>query len=561
MTSNGGLGYNERKVIVYERLKVKTMTYTDPGPRDPRDEAYAKAYAEAYAKAYAEAMRKKGLDLSAAPSQGAPSQMPPQARRVPQQAVPQRQPLQVPQQMPPMRAPMPVQPMPQMAAPARPVPVPPQMSAPAQSPRKDLDYDYDFDPEEAFEDEGSYQDQLDDIYEAQERMRQVPQRRMPYPDPYAYPPGYEEEEEEDEDSGKKGKNRFGKFLLGLEMTLTVTLLVLVMILNILPLNILLLGGGILLVYWLLMLCLQWLKSSRTFGKVLMVLMILVLLVGNVFLVKTNLTFLSMFGHGGDFSAGRNEPFIVYISGNDGYGETSGEGRSDVNILMAVNPETHKIVMITTPRDYYISLPEAQGGGKDKLTHAGNFGIETSEKVLEELYGLEINGYVRINFTGFQNVVDALGGVSVYSEYEFTATSGEHFVSGYNQVNGTEALAFVRERYAFSQGDFQRGRNQMAMIKAIIQKATSPAILTSYMGLLDSVSSCVLTNVPQSAVVSILKGQLANDTEWQITSMEVKGTGDYRVCYSVPGTELSVVIPDMDSVAEAKAMLEGCLRGE
>ena len=163
-----------------------------------------------------------------------------------------------------------------------------------------------------------------------------------------------------------------------------------------------------------------------------------------------------------------EPFAVYISGIDTYGQISSVSRSDVNMVMVVNPETHQILLISIPRDYYVQL-HGTTGTKDKLTHAGIYGIDMSIKTIEDLLELDINYYIKVNFTSVIDIVDALGGLDVYSEYTFTSYSGYRFKKGMNSVNGEQALDFARTRKAFKEGDRQRGKNQQALIKAMIDK--------------------------------------------------------------------------------------------
>ncbi|MBR3393300.1 MAG: LCP family protein [Firmicutes bacterium] len=253
-----------------------------------------------------------------------------------------------------------------------------------------------------------------------------------------------------------------------------------------------------------------------------------------------------------------EPFIVYLSGNDGYGEVDIDGgRSDVNILAVINPETKEILLVTTPRDGYVELP---WGSHDKLTHASIWGLDTSVEVLEDLYGFAIDYYARINFSGFEAIVDALGGVSVYSAEDFTTFAGTYFHEGYNDVDGATALTFVRERYNLSGGDLARGKNQMRMIQAIIDKITSPAILTSYMPLMDSLSSAVATNMPKDKISSLVKMQMEDNAAWHITSYEVQGEGNWRVCYS-SGDERSVVDLYDYSVEEAISKMQDVIDGK
>ncbi len=257
-----------------------------------------------------------------------------------------------------------------------------------------------------------------------------------------------------------------------------------------------------------------------------------------------------------------EPFTVFISGNDSYGTVSlADGRTDVNILATVNPKTRQILLTTTPRDYYIELP-FYDGCMDKLTHAGLYGVDCSMTTLENLYGIDIDYYVRVNFSGFQDIVDALGGVEVYSDYSFTASAGGYyFDAGYNYVDGASALAFVRERYAFSDGDVQRGRNQMAMIKAIIDKAMSPAILTNYMGLMDSLSGCFITDMPRDKISDLVKMQLGEGGSWNIVTNSVHGYGDMLPTYSGGSEALSVMKEDAEAVRQAKELIQRCENGE
>lgn len=255
-----------------------------------------------------------------------------------------------------------------------------------------------------------------------------------------------------------------------------------------------------------------------------------------------------------------EPFLMYISGNDSYGELSLKGRSDVNMLVAVNPQTKQILMINTPRDYYTAFPGVTNGVKDKLTHSGNYGIECTMDTLESIYGCDIDYYVRVNFSSLINIVDALGGVTVYSDYDFTAIDGRHFNQGANDLDGESALMFARERYAFENGDFQRGRDQQLLLTAMIQKAMSPAILTRYADLMASLQDSFATNMPQDSITGLIKMQLGDGSDWNIVTMAASGTTDTQFCYSLNDTA-SVVIPDETSVSACKIMLDKLYNGE
>ncbi|MCD8088357.1 MAG: LCP family protein [Oscillospiraceae bacterium] len=255
-----------------------------------------------------------------------------------------------------------------------------------------------------------------------------------------------------------------------------------------------------------------------------------------------------------------DPFIVYISGNDTSGTLASTGRSDVNILAVVNPSTHRILLVNTPRDYYVTLAFT-GGSKDKLTHAGIYGVDVSMQALEDLYDISIQYYVRMNFTGFEEIIDALGGVSVYSEYAFTSSHGGYtFTVGYNDVDGAKALAFVRERYAFTSGDRQRGANQMALIEAVIDKATSSAILTNYMDVMNAASGALATNMTQREISSLVQWQLSNGGSWTVDSTSVTGSDSTGTVYSMGSTNVYRMIPDDDSVAAAVELINEVLEG-
>jgi LCP family protein required for cell wall assembly len=267
---------------------------------------------------------------------------------------------------------------------------------------------------------------------------------------------------------------------------------------------------------------------------------------------------------------KNESFIIYVSGissEDGAdSKLASNALSDVNILAVVNPTTRQILLVTTPRDSFIKITNNNGyTGFDKLTHAGIYGIEQSIAALQNLYGVNINYYVKINFTGAIDVVDALGGITINSEIEFTngdeaAPVAYHFVVGDNECDGAKTIAFTRERMAFLNGDFQRGRNQAAAIKAIINKATSPAILTKYSAVLDAVSDSFLTNIPNTAISELVKAQLADSTPWNIQTYSIGGGTD--TCY-LEVTNLynaSVVKPSYEDINIAIKLMESVQQG-
>lgn len=262
-----------------------------------------------------------------------------------------------------------------------------------------------------------------------------------------------------------------------------------------------------------------------------------------------------------------EPFVVFISGNDGYGDISSTGHSDVNILAIIHPKTRQVLLVSTPRDSYVTMSNSDGKtGLDKLTHSGNPGVEYTLKAIEDIYGVNIDYYYKINFSGCEEIVNALGGITINSDVSFTngleaAYSRYDFNVGPNECDGQMALAFVRERKAFNDGDFQRGRNQAAAIKGIIDKATSPSILSSYSNVLDAVSDMLYTNMPSSTITALIKGQLANPTSWNVQSYSITGTTGSRdgQVYGLKG--MSVVFPDYDSINTAIELINKTINGE
>lgn len=262
-----------------------------------------------------------------------------------------------------------------------------------------------------------------------------------------------------------------------------------------------------------------------------------------------------------------DPFIILISGNDESGDIKSTGHSDVNLLVVANPVSRQVLLVSVPRDYYVTIFNKNGdSGLDKLTHSGNDGIAYTVESIEHLFGADINYYVKVNFSGCVKIIDALGGITINSEVEFSngqdaAPEKYHFVVGENDCDGEKALAFVRERNCFLRGDFQRGRNQMAAASAIINKATSTAILSKYSALLDSISEMMLTNMPPEAITELVKAQLADNRPWNIMSYPVEGTGGTKdgQLYGLKG--MSVVVPDYDSVNTAIQLISKVQNGE
>lgn len=261
--------------------------------------------------------------------------------------------------------------------------------------------------------------------------------------------------------------------------------------------------------------------------------------------------------------GKLKPFIMYISGSDSrQGVLDGNTRSDVNILAVVNPETRQVLLLNTPRDYYVPMPRAEGA-YDKLTHCGVYGIECSVGALAALYGHDVQYYAQINFDGFTKLVDAIGGVTVESDVAFTLYKNAGNIKvGENELNGKEALAFARTRKGLDGGDHDRGNNQMKVIKAIIEKATSgTTIITNYSAIMDSIDGMFVMNVPMSLIGEIVKRQLADMSGWNIVSFSVKGEGENLECYSAPGELLYAIRPNESYVSKASALIDKVFAGE
>ncbi len=249
-------------------------------------------------------------------------------------------------------------------------------------------------------------------------------------------------------------------------------------------------------------------------------------------------------------------FTIYISGIDKWGSIYTRSRSDVNIIAVVNAKNGKIQLINTPRDYYVYLPVQ--GAYDKLTHAGLYGIDSSKAALEQLYGVKIDYYVRMNFSGFEKIIDSVGGIDVYSEYDFTVEPIKHYTVGYNHLTGLEALAFARERYAFAAGDVQRGNNQMAVIRGVIDKLTSPSVLIHLDQVLDGLEDTVSTDLPADMIYNLASYQFTTGKEWQINNYTVTGKGESLTTYSMPDMPCYVMIPNEGTVSEAVRLMESVL---
>ena len=258
-----------------------------------------------------------------------------------------------------------------------------------------------------------------------------------------------------------------------------------------------------------------------------------------------------------------DSFNVYISGIDTSGAIGNISRSDVNMIMTVNPKTKTILLTSIPRDYYVKLGTI--GQYDKLTHSGLYGVDETTATIENLFGIEINYYARVNFTTVVNLVDALGGINVNSDYSFSAKGRDGSVysysAGVNYIGGEEALAFCRERKSFREGDGQRIKNQQAVISGVINKVTgSSAILTRYNSILNAVESNFQTSLTQKDMTSLVKMQLSDMSGWSIKTQSVTGTGAMTPVYSIPHMSVYVMHPDQNSVVTAAQTIQNVMAG-
>ncbi len=245
-----------------------------------------------------------------------------------------------------------------------------------------------------------------------------------------------------------------------------------------------------------------------------------------------------------------KPFTVLISGIDIAGSINLRSRSDVNILMVVNPGTNKILTISIPRDTYTQLG-CKTGDYDKLTHSGIYGVNCTVKTIENLLDIDINYYVRVNFTSLTKLVDVIGNINVYSKYSFTTEDGSHFVSGMNSLNSAEALTFARARHQFESGDIQRGLNQQEVIKGIIGKLLSPSTFTKIEGIIKAVGKSIDTNFTTDDLSKLIKKQIDNNIAWDITTSNLSGVGAMKPTYSMGSRLLYVMIPNPDSLIQVK----------
>lgn len=305
------------------------------------------------------------------------------------------------------------------------------------------------------------------------------------------------------------------------------------------------------------------SSVKVVAFILSFLLITVYIIGSAYAIKTD-TFLDKVSKNKSKNATdvTTKPFNVYVSGMDTGGKISGKGRSDVNMIVTVNPKTHKILMTSIPRDYQIKLKN-KGEATDKLTHSGLYGIKTTISSVEDLTGIKINYYVKVNYSTLYQLVESIGGIYVDSDYEFRSYIGRyHFYRGKNHLNGHEALAFARERQAFKDGDVQRTRDQQKVLSAIINKLTgSTTLLTKYNKVLNSIDDYIDMDFTPAEVKSLVRMQLDDKPKWTIEHSTITGHDSMQSTYSQGAQKLYVMTVDKESVRQAVDRIKNVMHPE
>lgn len=260
-----------------------------------------------------------------------------------------------------------------------------------------------------------------------------------------------------------------------------------------------------------------------------------------------------------------DPFIIYVSGIDAYGDISTVSRSDVNIVISINPITKQILLISIPRDYYVKLHGVETNLRDKITHTGMYGIEKSVSTVEDLLDINIDYYLKVNFTSLVDIIDALGEIEVNSKYAFNTYMGYSFKEGINYMNGTEALYFCRERKNFSGGDRARGQNQQAVIIGIIKKISNPSIIVKYVDLIKTLEGKFQSNMDTNNISKFVRMQLNDGASWNIKSINLNGSDSENYTYSAVqsiGYKLDYVMePDISTIQRAQVLIKAVEDGK
>ncbi len=367
----------------------------------------------------------------------------------------------------------------------------------------------------------------------------------------------------------KSSNKFCKNLSIIYSILVMVFLVLLLILNILPflgfllLTLLILVGSVFVVPVLYS---PRGKAERK-KKMKVVALVLVLLFGvaDYYMIST-LSFLnhiSSYVDSGVSDRSENhvdvteETFNVLVSGIDVTGDINETvSRSDVNMVVTINPKSREVLITSIPRDYYIELPSY--GSMDKLTHTGIYGAEESIGAVERLLDIEINYYAKVNYSTITSLVDAIGGITIDSPYSFDTHGMDvqyHFEEGEIHLDGSQALAYCRERKSWADGDMKRNENQQLVLEAVIKKLTrGPVILFKYPAILNAIKGTTETDMGKGDMTDLIKMQLSDMRSWNINKQAIKGTPDFAYCYSL-GASASVVMPDQESLYSAMEAID------
>ena len=257
---------------------------------------------------------------------------------------------------------------------------------------------------------------------------------------------------------------------------------------------------------------------------------------------------------------KNTPFNVLISGIDTYGDINITSRNDVNIIATINPNTNEILLTNIPRDYYVQL-HGTTGYRDKLTHASYYGINMAVQTIEDILDIDINYYVKVNFTTVEDLVDEIGGIEINSD-RYINTRGCVFYQGNNHLNGKCALIYARERYAYEDGDRHRGRNQQDVITAIFNKlASGSTIISEYKDIINTLDGKFATNIDMSDVFGLIKYEINDLSSYTIKSIQLDGYGSMDKTYSYPNQDLWVMVPDENTIISAKETINKILSDE
>ncbi|MDO4759407.1 MAG: LCP family protein [Candidatus Saccharibacteria bacterium] len=254
-----------------------------------------------------------------------------------------------------------------------------------------------------------------------------------------------------------------------------------------------------------------------------------------------------------------KPFNIFISGIDVSGPISTVSRSDVNMIATVNPKTKRILLTSIPRDFYVQL-SGTTGYRDKLTHAGVYGINTSIQTLENLFHTKIHYFARVNFDSLVQLVDLIGGIDIVSDATFTKRHGHtrcYYYAGHNHLDGNCALGYSRERFHYASGDRHRVRNQQDVLEAIVKKAfSSKKLLEDSAAIFDATKDSLQTNFPTTQIFKLVNQQLDNMSSWQIEKYSVNAM---EFTHSYPHQRLYVMIPFQDTVDTATAKINQLLK--